>query len=60
MGRGEVKNLKRCEYNGLSSFYLFWGFCKNKFIKRINLLRISFYSFCSYNEIYLNEYLINV
>lgn len=45
-GKGKViKNLKRYEHNGSSSLYLLRGFCKNKPIKRINVLHP--YSFCS-------------
>lgn len=58
MDKGKVvKNLKRCEHNGSSNLYLLRGFCKNKPIKGINLLKISPY--CGYNETHLNEYLIN-
>lgn len=57
--RKVVKNLKRREHNGSSSLYLLRGFCKNKPIKRINLLQILPNSFCTYNETHLNKYLIN-
>lgn len=60
MDKGRVvKDLERCEHNGSSRLYLLRGFCKNKPIKRINLLQISPYTFYSYNETHLNEYLIN-